>query len=110
VLHRPIQVEVVTNLDCSQTVQLVTRRAAAKQIGCSPFDLPGARPAERKLKAAVFQQPVHLIEKLRYLLDFVDDYLAHRAGGGQLFANALRILQVAAVLLGLRRSIQKACG
>jgi hypothetical protein len=44
---------------------------------------------------------VHLVEKLRYLLDFVDDYLAHRVGGGRLFANALGILQVAAVLLGL---------
>ena len=48
-------------------------------------------------------QPVGFVEQLRHLLDFVDDHLAHGFLRCDLGAEQLRVLQVAAVLLGLEQ-------
>jgi len=67
------------------------------------FHLAGARSTESELHAAVLDQPVHLVQDLRHLLDFIDHHLSNGWSGGQLLAQPFRILQVAPILFRLEQ-------
>ena len=77
-VEHPIEVEVAPDLVCRQTVELVSNGSSAEQIRRTPFDLTTARTAQREVKPAVLDEPMHFVEKRRHLLDLVDDDLAPR--------------------------------
>lgn len=55
------------------------------------------------MNASILEEPVHLVQELRNLLHLVDHDLANRATGVELLPDAFRILQIAAILLGLQQ-------
>ena len=105
VVEHPIQVEVAPDLVRRQTVEFVANGPSAEKIRRAPLDLTGARATEREVKPAILDEPMHLVEQRRYLLDLVDDDLAPRPGGIslQLLAEEFGPGDIAAELVGLEQ-------
>ena len=99
------QVEAVADLGRGQPPQLEPQRAPTEEIRGAPPHLPGARSAQREMDAAVLDQPMHLVEQGRRLLDLVDHHLPARRGPGRLdlLAQPLRVGHVAAELVHLEQ-------
>jgi hypothetical protein len=98
VIEEAVEVAVRPDLGGGDAVQLAPHRAAAEQVGGAALHLAGARSTESEMHAAVLEQPMHLVQDLRHLLDFIDHHLSNGWSGCQLLAQPFRILQVAAIL------------
>ena len=59
-----------------QPVQLVAHGPSAEQVGPSAPHLAGTGAAEGETQPSVFDQPMHLVEQRRYLLNLINDDLA----------------------------------
>ncbi len=79
-VEHAIEIELTPQLGGRQAVKLVTHRASAEKVGCAPFHLACARATERKTETSILDQPMHLIEQGRHLLDLVDHDLTVRFG------------------------------
>jgi hypothetical protein len=61
-VEHPVQIELLSEFAGRETVQLVSHRAPAKQIGRAPLDLARAGATEREMQPAVFDQPMNVVE------------------------------------------------
>ena len=104
-VEHPRQVEVVSDLTRRQAVKVVAKRPPTEQIGGAAPHLARARSAQREVQSAVLDQPVHLVEQRRNLLDLVDDDLPSglRSFCVDLLAQQLRIDGVAPELVCLQQ-------
>src|SRR5712691_9473375 len=99
-VQHPVEIELSADLPGGQPVKLVPDRSAAEQVGLAALDFSSARPAQGQANLPVLVKPVRLVEKLGDLLHLVDNHLADSRTDRELLAEALGILEVAAVLLG----------
>ena len=104
-VEHAVQLEVTADLVRRQAVELVAHRPPPEQVGGAALHLARARAAESEVEAAILEEPVHLVEQRRHLLDLVDhDLLAGRRRIRlELLPQELRASQIAAELLGLGR-------
>jgi len=65
------QVEIAAQLLRHERKHLPVGRPAGQQVGAGLLELAGARPQEHEPQAAVFDEPMHLVEQRRQPLDFI---------------------------------------
>ena len=105
VVQHAVQVEDGAQLGGGETAQLVAYGAPAEQIGGAAAHFAGARPAQGKVVPAILDQPVHLVQQRRHLLDLVDHDLPPAACRlrCQLLAQQLGTVEVTPEHLALQQ-------